>query len=578
MYYKIKSHIFIQKTVFYVLFGIILAVYLSGCKVESSDLTSYRITKEVNGVRSGVSTAHPLATKVGIEILKQGGNAADAAIAVQFALAVCYPGAGNIGGGGFFLHRDKNGKVVSLDFREKAPLKAGADMYLDSLKNPVNDASMYGALAAGVPGSVDGMVQAYEKLSALKNWKILIQPAIDLAQQGFAITQNEADNLNENQSFFEKYNQHQTAFHKKTWKKGDLLVQPELAKTLKHIQSKGRDGFYKGEVAEQIVLEMKRSGGLITKEDLANYQSKWREPLTGNYRGYKVYSMGPPSSGGLALLQLLKMTEPFPLREMEFHSAAHIHLLAEAERRAFADRAFYLGDPDFVDVPTGFLLDSVYLLQRMADFDPRRSTISDSISHGKRESEETTHFSIVDSEGNAASVTTTLNGSYGAFTVVEGAGFILNNEMDDFSIKPGFPNMYGLVGGEANKIEPEKRMLSSMTPTIITKNDSLFMVVGTPGGSTIITSVFQVIVNVIDFNMSLFDAVNETRFHHQWKPDQIYTENGCLQPNVKMVLESLGHKIKIREPIGRVEAILVDKNKLLTVVADPRGDDDAKGY
>lgn len=578
MYYKIKSHIFIQKTVFYVLFGTILAVYFSGCKVESSDLTSYRITKEVNGVRSGVSTAHPLATKVGIEILKQGGNAADAAIAVQFALAVCYPGAGNIGGGGFFLHRDKNGKVVSLDFREKAPLKAGADMYLDSLKNPVNDASMYGALAAGVPGSVDGMVQAFEKLSALKNWKILIQPAIDLAQQGFAITQNEADNLNENQSFFEKYNQHQTAFHKKTWKKGDLLVQPELAKTLKHIQSKGRDGFYKGEVADQIVLEMKRSGGLITKEDLANYQSKWRDPLTGNYRGYKVYSMGPPSSGGLALLQLLKMTEPFPLREMEFHSAAHIHLLAEAERRAFADRAFYLGDPDFVDVPTGFLLDSVYLLQRMADFDPRRATISDSISHGKRESEETTHFSIVDSEGNAASVTTTLNGSYGAFTVVEGAGFILNNEMDDFSIKPGFPNMYGLVGGEANKIEPEKRMLSSMTPTIITKNDSLFMVVGTPGGSTIITSVFQVIVNVIDFNMSLFDAVNETRFHHQWKPDQIYTENGCLQPNVKMVLESLGHKIKVREPIGRVEAILVDKNKLLTVVADPRGDDDAKGY
>jgi gamma-glutamyltranspeptidase/glutathione hydrolase len=323
---------------------------------------------------------------------------------------------------------------------------------------------------------------------------------------------------------------------------------------------------------------MKRSGGLITKEDLANYQSKWREPLTGNYRGYKVYSMGPPSSGGLALLQLLKMTEPFPLREMEFHSVVHIHLLAEAERRAFADRAFYLGDPDFVDVPTGFLLDSVYLLQRMADFNPRRATISDSISHGKRESEETTHFSIVDSEGNAASVTTTLNGSYGAFTVVEGAGFILNNEMDDFSIKPGFPNMYGLVGGEANKIEPEKRMLSSMTPTIITKNDSLFMVVGTPGGSTIITSVFQVIVNVIDFNMSLFDAVNETRFHHQWKPDQIYTENGCLQPNVKMVLESLGHKIKVREPIGRVEAILVDKNKLLTVVADPRGDDDAKGY
>lgn len=578
MYYKIKSHIFIQKTVFYVLFGIILAVYLSGCKLESSDLTSYRITKEVNGVTAGVSTAHPLATKVGIEILKQGGNAADAAIAVQFALAVCYPGAGNIGGGGFFLHRDKNGKVVSLDFREKAPLKAGADMYLDSLKNPVNDASMYGALAAGVPGSVDGMVQAYEKLSALKNWKILIQPAIDLAQQGFAITQNEADNLNENQSFFEKYNQHQTAFHKKTWKKGDLLVQPELAKTLKHIQSKGRDGFYKGEVADQIVLEMKRSGGLITREDLANYQSKWREPLTGNYRGYKVYSMGPPSSGGLALLQLLKMTEPFPLREMEFHSAAHIHLLAEVERRAFADRAFYLGDPDFVDVPTGFLLDSVYLLQRMADFDPRRATITDSISHGKRESEETTHFSIVDSEGNAASVTTTLNGSYGAFTVVEGAGFILNNEMDDFSIKPGFPNMYGLVGGEANKIEPEKRMLSSMTPTIITKSDSLFMVVGTPGGSTIITSVFQVIVNVIDFNMSLFDAVNETKFHHQWKPDQIYTENGCLQPNVKMVLESLGHKIKVREPIGRVEAILVDKNKLLTVVADPRGDDDAKGY
>jgi gamma-glutamyltranspeptidase / glutathione hydrolase len=578
MYYKNKSHIFIQKTIFYTLFGSLLTLYLVGCKLQSSDTTPYQITKEVNGVRAGVSTAHPLATKVGIDILKQGGNAADAAIAVQFALAVCYPGAGNIGGGGFLLYRDTKGQVVSLDFREKAPKAATTDMYLDSLQNPITDASFNGALAAGVPGSVDGMVKVFEKLSKLKNWQILIQPAVELAEKGFPITQMEADNLNEHQALFEKYNKHQTAFHKKNWQKGDLLVQPQLANTLKHILSKGRDGFYKGEVADQLILEMKRGGGIISKNDLESYQSVWRSPLSGNYRGYKIYSMGPPSSGGVALLQMLQMTESYPLNQMEYHSAAHVHLMAEVERRSFADRAYYLGDPDFVDIPLSFLMDSSYLSKRMSGFNPRMASISDSITHGKPESEETTHFSIVDSEGNAASVTTTLNGSYGALTVVEGAGFFLNNEMDDFSIKPGFPNMYGLVGGEANKIEPEKRMLSSMTPTIITKNDSLFMVVGTPGGSTIITSVFQVIVNVIDFNMSLFDAVNETRFHHQWKPDQIYTENGCLQPNVKMVLESLGHKIKEREPIGRVEAILVDKNKLLTVVADPRGDDDAKGY
>lgn len=525
-----------------------------------------------------VVTAHPLATQIGLDILRNGGNAVDAAIAVQFALAVCYPGAGNIGGGGFMVIRTSEGKVSTLDFREKAPEKAYKDMYLDSLGQPLPGKSLHGHLAAGVPGTVAGMVEAFSKYSLLNNWKSLVQPAVELATNGYRITESEASNLNKNQPGFEKYNFHTTAFQKDHWKKGDLLVQKDLSRTLEAIRDKGKDGFYSGWVAESIIEEMKKGNGIISENDLMNYEAVWREPLSVNYKKYNVYSMPPPSSGGVALGQLLKMTESFNLAEMGFQSAAAVHLMAEAERRVFADRALYLGDSDFYPVPLQELLDSVYISERMSDFNPRRSTISDSLSYIIPESEETTHFSIVDRYGNAVSVTTTLNGHYGSMTVVEDAGFLLNNEMDDFSIKPGQPNYYGLLGSKANQIEPQKRMLSSMTPTIVEKDGELFMVLGTPGGSTIITSVFQVLVNIIEFDMSPVDAVHSPRFHHQWKPDILYVEQGAISKENRRILEAIGHQIEEREPIGRVEAIIKLKTGEWQGVADIRGDDHASGY
>jgi gamma-glutamyltranspeptidase/glutathione hydrolase len=555
----------------------LVSLFIFDCRPWFQEDKIYNIQKLVTDVSAGVVSAHPLASKIGVDILKKGGNAIDAAIAVHFALSVCYPGAGNIGGGGFLLYRDKKANVFCLDFREIAPSGATKDMYVDSSGNPKTEASLYGALAAGVPGSVDGMYEAFIKLSALKNWEALLQPSVDLAKNGFRITKNEADMLNKNQNKFNEYNSGKTAFQKEKWYPGDLLIQPNLAKTLERIKLYKRTGFYEGTTADLIVSEMKRSGGIITHEDLKNYRSVWRKPLIGNYRGHKVYSMPPPSSGGVALLQLLKMVEPYPLEKMEFHSPAHLHLLSEAERRVYADRAKHLGDPDFYEVPQKDLLDSLYLQNRMKSFNPFKAGISDSISFGVFEKEETTHFSIVDNDGNAVAVTTTLNGSYGAYTVVGGAGFLLNNEMDDFSVKPGTPNLYGLIGFEANKIEPGKRMLSSMTPTIIEKNGFLFMVVGTPGGSTIITSVFQTIINVIDFKKDLFEAVQSPRFHHQWKPDVIFYEKDGIEKNTIKSLETLGHICKPREPIGRVEAIIANQQAGLTLVADKRGDDHAQG-
>lgn len=551
-------------------------IMLLGCKQSFNENSYYKITKSVTQVKAGVVSAHPLATSVGLDILKKGGNAVDAAIAVQFALAVVYPNAGNIGGGGFFLYRDKNGRTASLDFREKAPSKAFTEMYLDSLGNPMKDASLYGAKAAGVPGTVDGMIKIFEKYSQRKDWALLLNPAIELATKGFPITTREAENLNKTAGYFKRNNDHVTSFQKDTWKAGDLLVQKDLAATLEAVKEKGRAGFYEGEVAEKIVKSMKKNNGIISLNDLKDYQSVWRNPLSGNYRGYTVHTMPPPSSGGIALLQLLEMIEPFPVNQMKFQSPEHVHLFTEAERRVYADRAKHLGDPDFYEVPVKQLLDSMYIVNRMSNFQPRQKTPSDSISFGLIEKEETTHFSIVDAEGNAVSVTTTLNGSYGSFHVVNGAGFLLNNEMDDFSVKPGHPNLYGLVGYEANKIEPGKRMLSSMTPTIIEKEGKLFMVVGTPGGSTIITSVFQVVSNVIDFKMNISEAVQSARFHHQWKPDCIFYENK-FDTATAIVLQSIGHTLTPREPIGRVEAILVDEDGSLFLAADGRGDDDAKG-
>ncbi|MBW1617508.1 gamma-glutamyltransferase [Empedobacter falsenii] len=528
-----------------------------------------------------VVTAHPEASKVGVEILKKGGNAIDASIAVQFALAVVYPNAGNIGGGGFLVYRDSKGKTDALDYREKAPLKASEDMYWDKNGNAITDLSLYGQFAAGVPGTVDGMVKAHEKYGKL-NWKELVQPAINLAQKGFKITKQQASELTNKHNDFVKYNSKTNALtSKSSWKEGDLLVQKDLANTLKLIQQKGRAGFYEGKTADLIVKEMKRGNGIISHEDLKEYQSVWRTPVSGNYKGLKVISMPPPSSGGIALVSLFQSIEDYPINKWGFQADSTIQVMVEAERRVYADRAEHLGDPDFIKVPQKQLLDKSYNVNRMKDFSFDKATPSSAIKAGEiigKESMETTHYVIVDKDGNAASVTTTLNNSYGSLVVVEGAGFLLNDEMDDFSVKPGTPNLYGLVGGKANAIEPSKRMLSSMTPSILEKDGKLFMVVGTPGGSTIITSVFQAILNVVDFGMTMQEAVAAPRFHHQWLPDQIDYEPNAISENVRESLKQKGYTLKERKPYGRVEGILVNTNGTYQAGADPRGDDKAVGY
>lgn len=528
-----------------------------------------------------VVTAHPEASKVGVEILKKGGNAIDASVAVQFALAVVYPNAGNIGGGGFLVYRDAKGKTDALDYREKAPLKATEDMYWDKEGNAITDLSLYGQFAAGVPGTVDGMVKAHEKYGKL-NWKELVQPAIDLAQKGFKITKQQASELTNKYDDFVKYNSKINALTAKaSWKEGDLLVQKELANTLKLIQQKGRAGFYEGKTADLIVKEMKRGNGIISHEDLKQYQSVWRTPVAGNYRNLKVISMPPPSSGGIALVSLFQSIEDYPINKWGFQADSTMQVMVEAERRVYADRAEHLGDPDFIKVPQKQLLDKSYNVNRMKDFSFDKATPSSAIKAGEifgKESLETTHYVIVDKDGNAASVTTTLNNSYGSLVVVEGAGFLLNDEMDDFSVKPGTPNLYGLVGGKANAIEPSKRMLSSMTPSILEKDGKLFMVVGTPGGSTIITSVFQAIVNVVDFGMTMQEAVAAPRFHHQWLPDQIDYEPNAISENVRESLKQKGYVLKERQPYGRVDGILVNTDGTYQAGADPRGDDKAIGY
>lgn len=529
-----------------------------------------------------VVSAHPEASKVGLNILKKGGNAVDAAVAVQFALAIVYPGAGNIGGGGFMVYRSAKGESNTLDFREKAPEAATKNMYLDTAGRPIVNKSLYGHLAVGVPGSVDGMVQAHQKYGKL-SWAEVLQPAVDLAQNGFKITKHQAEELNGLKSQFVKFNPEGTALIKENgvWQENDLLVQKELAKALQLIKDKGRAGFYEGATADALISEMNRGGGIVSKADLKNYQAIWRKPLFGNYRGYKIITMPPPSSGGIALLQLLQMVEPYPLNKYGFNRDSTIQLMVEAERRVYADRAQHLGDPDFYPVPVAGLLDKEYNKNRMINFSWNAPGSSKAISAGlpaPKEHEETTHFSVVDREGNAVAITTTLNGSYGSFVVVKNGGFLLNNEMDDFSVKPGEPNMYGLVGGEANAIAPNKRMLSSMTPTIVEKDNNLFLVVGTPGGSTIITSVFQSIINIIDHNMSIQEAVSAKKFHHQWLPDEIYAEKGAVDSSSLKKLQTKGYKIQTRGAIGRVDAVLRTKWGYFQGGADPRGDDAAMGY
>jgi gamma-glutamyltranspeptidase/glutathione hydrolase len=528
-----------------------------------------------------VVSAHPLASEIGIAILKQGGNAADAAVAVQFALAVCFPYAGNLGGGGFLLLRKADGESNALDFREKAPLAAHRDMYLDHKGDVIPTASEKGHLAVGVPGSVAGMVALHQRYGRLP-WADLVQPSVDLARNGFACTAHEAKWLNEQETDFKFYNRKGQAYlvQEGGWKAGDTIRQADLALTLSRIRDSSRAGFYAGETAAFLVDEMRRGGGIITQADLDGYQPVWRKPLQGRYKQYGILTMPPPSSGGIILLQLLAMVAQHPIADWGPDDVRTLHLMIEAERRAFADRAEFMADPDFIKVPVAGLLDPQYLQARMADFDPKKATLSDSIRHGEpqREPTETTHFSIIDAEGNAISLTTTLNSPYGSKVWVQGAGFLLNNEMDDFSVKPGVPNIFGLVGNTANEVAPQKRMLSSMTPTIVECDGRVRIVLGTPGGATITTSVFQVILDVLEHRMSLQEAVDKKRFHHQWLPDEVAIEDSAFTVAAWRALVAMGHRVCVRDPIGRVDAILVRPDGKLEGAADHRRDDAACGY
>jgi len=552
-------------------------LFLFSCK---SGIDVQNQQKDIIVEKAAVVTAHPLASAIGLQVLKDGGNAIDAAIAVQFALAVCYPRAGNLGGGGFLLYKEAGGGGYALDFREIAPKGSSETMYQDADGNVIKDLSTRGHLAVGVPGTVAGMEQAFDRFSKLKDWARLVQPAIELAENGFSLTESQVESINGAVESFKKQNDFENEFTKQ-YSVGGKLVQKDLAKTLRAIQEKKRYGFYSGWVSDSIVANMESNGGLISHKDLLFYKAKWRQPTFSYYKGNRIMSVPLPSSGGILLSQMTEMIAPYKLDQFAFHSAEAIHLMVEVERRAYSDRAMHLGDVDYYKVPLFNIMHTDYIKDRMLDFNPEKATPSSDIRGGVFTdvgSEETTHYSILDEAGNAVSVTTTLNGAYGSRAVVAGAGFILNNEMDDFSIKPGTPNLYGLVGGEANKIQPGKRMLSSMTPTIVDKNDKIKLIVGTPGGSTIITSVFQVILNILDFELSLKEAVHAPRFHHQWLPDIIYVEKGCVDQSTRQKLEAMGHTIEERGAIGRVEAILVHLDGSINAVADWRGDDHAVGY
>ncbi len=555
-------------------FSVFLIILLCGQMAHSAAIIEGQRMVPAQSKDGMVVTSHFLATESALEVLEKGGNAIDAAVTAAFSLAVTQPRSGNIGGGGFMLiSSEQKDEVAAIDYREKAPAAASRDMFLDEQGNAVSDRSRYSHLASGVPGTVAGLALALEKFGTI-SLKEAMAPAIKLAEKGFIVTPRFSNGLKKKEKMLKKWDSSKKIFYKPDgsyYEPGDLFVQPELAETLKRISKNGIKEFYQGKTAELLVAEMKKHGGLITMEDMKNYQPVIREPVHGNYRGYDIYSMSPPSSGGTHVVQILNILEGYPVSEYGHNSAKTIHLMAEAMKRAYADRSHYLGDSDFVKIPLKGITSKKYAAALRQQIDPEKAKPSKDIVPGKPqpyESNETTHFSVVDKWGNAVSNTYTINFSYGSGIVVEGAGFLLNNEMDDFSAKPGVPNAYGLLGGEANKIEPDKRMLSSMSPTIVKKDGKNFLVTGSPGGSRIITTTLQVIMNVIDHGLNIKSAVSAPRVHHQWLPDEIRIEEG-ISPDTINMLEEMGHTVKQKSSMGAIQSIMI-KDGIMYGGADPR--------